>query len=62
MLNQLHTAADIAADHRRTLLAEADAHRLARVARPARHARRAWLPFLRLRRAQRVQTCGSAPA
>ena len=32
MLNQLFTAADIAADHRRTLLAEAEAHRLARQA------------------------------
>ena len=32
MLNQLHTASDIAADHRRELLAEADAFRLARLA------------------------------
>ena len=32
MLNQLFTAADIAADHRRTLLAEAEANRLARQA------------------------------
>jgi hypothetical protein len=36
MLNQLHTVADIAADHRRTLLAEAEAERLARSATPAR--------------------------
>jgi hypothetical protein len=35
MLNQLHTAADLAADHRRTLQAEADAYRLARTARLA---------------------------
>jgi hypothetical protein len=58
MLNQLHTAADLAADHRHTLQAEADAYRLARTAergtpvtrsRPAR--RRGWLQFLRGRRA-----------
>jgi hypothetical protein len=36
MLNQLHTIADIAADHRRTLHAEAAAARLARSATPAR--------------------------
>ena len=35
MLNQLFTTADIAADHRRTLLAEAAAHRLARAATAA---------------------------
>jgi hypothetical protein len=54
MLNQLHTAADLAADHRRTLQAEADAYRLARTARrgasasgatPAR--RRGWFRLLR---------------
>jgi hypothetical protein len=54
MLNQLHAAADLAADHRRALQAEADAYRLARTARsdtsasgarPAR--RRGWLRFLR---------------
>lgn len=51
MLNQIHTAADLAADHRRTLQAEADAYRLARTARreppvagPARGSR--WLRFL----------------
>jgi hypothetical protein len=58
MLNQLHTAADLAADHRRALQAEADAYRLARIAqrgapaagsRPAR--RRGWLQLLRVRRA-----------
>jgi hypothetical protein len=53
MLNQLHTAADLAADHRRTLQAEADAYRLARTARlgaPAaadRPARRRWFGVLR---------------
>jgi hypothetical protein len=36
MLNQLHATADLAADRRRTLLAEADAYRLARTARRAR--------------------------
>jgi hypothetical protein len=36
MLNQLHTIADIAADHRRTLHAEAAAERLARSAVAAR--------------------------
>jgi hypothetical protein len=54
MLNQLHTAADLAADHRHTLQAEADAYRLARTvergapaarSRPAR--RRGWLQLLR---------------
>ncbi|TQM35771.1 hypothetical protein [Pseudonocardia cypriaca] len=67
MLNQLHTAADLAADHRRTLQAEADAYRLARTARLAAPAtgtrpaaRRGWLHFLRPRGgAQRV---GRAPA
>jgi hypothetical protein len=56
MLNQLHVAADLAADRRRTLQAEADAYRLARAAgrapsasgaRPARW--RGWLQLLRLR-------------
>jgi hypothetical protein len=53
MLNQLHTAADLAADHRRTLHAEAEAHRLARTARLAapaaadRPARRGWFGVLR---------------
>jgi hypothetical protein len=48
MLNQLHTTADLAADHRRTLLAEAEAYRLARTARRGapsaadRPARRRW--------------------
>jgi hypothetical protein len=58
MLNQLHTAADLAADHRRTLQAEADAYRLARtaergapVARSGPARRRGWLQFLRGRRA-----------
>jgi hypothetical protein len=45
MLNQLHTAADLAADHRRTLRAEADAYRLARMAVP--RPRRRWLGPLR---------------
>jgi hypothetical protein len=36
MLTQLHTAADLAADHRRTLQAEADAYRLARTVRGER--------------------------
>jgi hypothetical protein len=35
MLNQVFTAADIAADHRRTLHAEAEAYRLARQATDA---------------------------
>ena len=35
MLNQLFTAADIAADHQRTLLAEAKAQRFAREAAAA---------------------------
>jgi hypothetical protein len=54
MLNQLHAAADLAADRRQTLLAEADAYRLARAAgrvpsaaRPAR--RRSWFQLLRVR-------------
>jgi hypothetical protein len=52
MLNQLHTAADLAADRRRTLLAEAEAYRLARTARlrapaAARPARRGWFGVLR---------------
>ncbi|TWF77760.1 hypothetical protein FHX44_113674 [Pseudonocardia hierapolitana] len=56
MLNQLHAAADIAADRRRALQAEADAYRLARTAgrapsasgaRPAR--RRGWFQLLRVR-------------
>jgi hypothetical protein len=47
MLNQLHTAADLAADHRRTLEAEADAYRLARTAAPVSRARRRWLRPLR---------------
>jgi len=44
MLNQLHTASDIAAEHHRALLAEAEAYRLTRTAgfararrTPARH-------------------------
>jgi hypothetical protein len=54
MLNQLHTTADLAADRRRTLLAEADAYRLARTARrtvPAvepRLSRRGWAQLLRV--------------
>jgi hypothetical protein len=61
MLNQLHTTADLAADRRRTLRAEADAYRLARTAgaaasaaevRPGR--RRSLLQFLRLRGTQPV--------
>jgi hypothetical protein len=42
MLNQPHTATDIAADHARSLRAEAEAYRLARKvsARPARPRRR----------------------
>ena len=51
MLNQLHTAADLAADHRRTLEAEADTYRLARTAAPVSRtrsaARRRWLGPLR---------------
>jgi hypothetical protein len=53
MLNQLHTAADLAADHRHTLQAEAAAYRLARTARlgaqsPAgRPDRRRWFESLR---------------
>jgi hypothetical protein len=66
MLNQLHTVADLAADHRRTLQAEADAYRLARTARLAapaagtRPARRGWLHFLRPRGG--AQPVGRAPA
>jgi hypothetical protein len=53
MLNQLHTAADLAADHRRTLRAEADAYRLARVARlggsaAAERPARRWFGLLRV--------------
>lgn len=44
MLTQLHTVADLAADHRRTLRAEADAYRLARMAVP--RPRRRWLRTL----------------
>jgi hypothetical protein len=62
MLNQLHTAADLAADRRHTLLAEADAYRLARTARGARATveacpprPRGWTQVLRLR-------LGRAPA
>ncbi|WP_143517182.1 hypothetical protein [Pseudonocardia sp. MH-G8] len=57
MLNQLHTAADIAADRRRTLLAEAQAYRLAHAATlgastaAARPPRRGWLRVLPARRA-----------
>jgi hypothetical protein len=54
MLNQLHTAADLAAEHRRALQAEADAYRLARTARSDTSApgarpvrRRGWLRLLR---------------
>lgn len=52
MLNQVHTAADLAADHRRTLLAEAEVYRLARAARCGaeatdRPARRRWFASLR---------------
>jgi hypothetical protein len=54
MLNQLHTAADLAADHRRALQADADAYRLARTARRASPAsgarpalRRGWFQLLR---------------
>lgn len=53
MLTQLHTVADLAADHRRTLQAEADAYRLARTARLGasagadRPVRRGWLRVLR---------------
>ncbi|HYH31773.1 MAG TPA: hypothetical protein VD903_15445 [Pseudonocardia sp.] len=35
MLYQLHTVSDISADHRRALLADAEAYRLARTARLA---------------------------
>jgi hypothetical protein len=61
MLNQLHAAADLAADHQRDLRAEAEAYRLARTAQlapsapGARPARRGWLQLLRLR-------AGMAPA
>jgi hypothetical protein len=62
MLNQLHTAADLAADRRRTLQAEADAYRLARTARHAPSAAgaqparlRGWVQMLRVR-------AGRAPA
>jgi hypothetical protein len=62
MLNQLHTIADFAADHRRTLQEDADAYRLARTARRAGSAaatgqarRRGWAHLLRVRP-------GSAPA
>jgi hypothetical protein len=54
MLNQLHTTADLAADRRRTLLAEADAYRLARAARRTdaavepRLPRRRWAQLLRV--------------
>jgi hypothetical protein len=53
MLNQVHTAADLGADRRRTLLAEAEAYRLARTARlgaptvGGRPARRRWFDALR---------------
>jgi len=57
MLNQLHTAADLAADCRRALRAEADAYRLARTARGAvpptgapGARRRGWLHLLGIRR------------
>jgi hypothetical protein len=65
MLNQLHTAGDLAADHRRTLRAEAEAYRLARTARRGasvrnnRRARRGWFQLLRPRGAQ---PAGRAPA
>jgi hypothetical protein len=65
MLNQLHTAADLAADRRRTLRAEADAYRLARTARRGepggrnRRVRRGWLQLLQPRGAQ---PAGRAPA
>jgi hypothetical protein len=54
MLNQLFTAADIAADHHRTLLAEAEEYRLARqaTAEPEEKEKRpSRLPLPRLRRA-----------
>jgi hypothetical protein len=53
MLNQFHLVTDIAADHRRSLLAEAAAHRLAKAAREAttpstaRSGGRTWLRRLR---------------
>ncbi|GAA5121665.1 hypothetical protein [Pseudonocardia adelaidensis] len=62
MLNQLHTAGDLAADRRNTLRAEAEAYRLARTARLARSVsearparRRGWLQLLGVR-------AGRAPA
>ncbi|MHA6620564.1 hypothetical protein [Pseudonocardia sp. DLS-67] len=65
MLNQLHTAGDLAADRRRTLRAEADAYRLARIARRGgsagrnRRARHGWFQLFRPRGAQ---PAGRAPA
>lgn len=65
MLNQLHTAGDLAADRRRTLRAEADAYRLARTARRGgsagrnRRARHGWFQLFRPRGAQ---PAGRAPA
>jgi predicted DCC family thiol-disulfide oxidoreductase YuxK len=48
MFNQIHTAADIAADRQRTLLAEAEAYRLAKAAAPLRAVRSAPVgPWLR---------------
>ena len=56
MLNQLFTTADIAADHRRTLLAEAEAYRLARAAAPRpTTAREPRLPRLALPRRRRTR-------
>jgi hypothetical protein len=74
MLNQLHAAADLAAEHRRDLLAEAEAYRLAHHARRGgaqadRPARRRWSGLLRLvlrrvtgRRCPDRQPAGSASA
>jgi hypothetical protein len=61
MLNQLPATAELVADRRRTLQADADAYRLARTARTAtppaaaRPARGRWLQLLRVR-------AGRAPA
>lgn len=65
MLNQLHTAGDLAADRRRTLHAEAEAYRLARAARrgePAGRTRRVRRGWFQLFRPRRAQPAGRAPA
>jgi hypothetical protein len=56
MLTQLFPAAEIAADHRRTLLADAEAHRLARLVSRRRRAR-----GLRSRAVLRLRTFARRP-